>query len=335
MRKLFRSVKQAVSEFVADSCLTSGAALAYYSIFALPPLVVLVFLLVNYAGVSQQAINDAIRSRLGIPTSAQQLQNLTEGQAGGGGAQGGEQQNLQPSQVEDEQQSPSLGTVAEQRTPDLLAGIGSVGKAVGIGILLFTATGLFAQLQTSLNRACGVEPDPEQGGVKLFFMKRLLSLLIIVVAVVLLLASTVLSTLMDTILSYLSSAAPSTLVQRAAVVGDNLLTLFLATLLFALIFKTLPDIDMAWRDLWVGALVTAALFVIGKVLISYYLRTADMGGSWGGAAASLIAVLAWFYYTSLIFLLGAEFTQVWARLYGSGIRAADGARRVRKSEREQ
>ena len=166
-------------------------------------------------------------------------------------------------------------------------------------------------------------------------MKRLLSLLIIVLAIGLLFASTVLSALMGEIVTFFGDAGPTTPMHIAAVILDNLLTLFLATLLFALIFKILPDIDLAWRDTWVGAATTAALIVVGKILIAMYLQRADLGASWGGAAASLIAVLAWFYYSSLIILLGAEFTQVWARQYGKRVAPSEGARRVAKAEQDQ
>jgi membrane protein len=98
-----------------------------------------------------------------------------------------------------------------------------------------------------------------------------------------------------------------------------------ATLLFAAMFKVLPDVKMAWKDVFVGAAFTGLLFVIGKTLIGLYLQHSDLGSGWGDAAASMIGILVWMYYSCLILLFGAELTQVWASEYGRGIQPAPGA----------
>jgi membrane protein len=181
-------------------------------------------------------------------------------------------------------------------------------------------------LQHSLNRAWGVEPDPEHGGIKRFFVKRLLSLGMILVMAFLLLVSLAISPAISAIIRIVQGAGPDVLVRVTSVTLDSLLTLFLTTLLFAAIFKTLPDADIEWSDTWLGSAVTAGLFVLGKALIAVYMQQVTLGASWGSAAESIIAVLAWVYYTSLIVLFGAEFTQAWASRNGHGIRPSEGAR---------
>jgi len=312
MLKLFRAIKQSASEFVADGCMSSGAAIAYYSIFALPPLVLIVFLIVNYAGISQERINESLKARLGIPTLAGQT------------ASGSKNNQNNPTTNNTGQLGSSFGAIAK-RTESQNSGIGTLSGIVGVIILLFTATGLFSELQYALNRAWDVKPDPNQGGIKRFFVKRLLSLGLIALMVVLLLASMIVSTLINEIYSYVRGVVPSALSQVVSFTIDNLITITVATVLFAAVFKFLPDAKMRWRDLWIGAAATALLFVIGKALIAWYLRNANLGASWGGAAGSLIAVLAWFYYTSLILLYGAELTQVWTREFGQGFQPAAGA----------
>jgi membrane protein len=334
MRQVLQCVKQAGSEFLSDGCMSSGAALAYYSIFAIPPLIVMVFLLVSYAGVPQQQINRAIRERLGVPTSAKQLQRFTNTDDTKKKGNNGNSKVTENTDRDEADGQKSLSAIAKQKVPQPISGIGIAGQAVGIVILLFTATGLFTQLQASLNRAWGVEPDRQRGWMKRFFIKRLISLLVIVAAVVLLLVSTVLSTLSGELLAYFRGDTPTTSMQVATLIVDNAWSFALATLLFAVIFKLLPDVQMAWLDIWVGAAATAVFFVVGKTLITSYLQRANLGASWGGAAGSLVAVLAWFYYSSLIVLFGAEFTQVWARRYGKGIAPVESARRVAKTDRE-
>jgi membrane protein len=109
------------------------------------------------------------------------------------------------------------------------------------------------------------------------------------------------------------------------IVLNNLAAFLVAMLLFAAMFKVLPDAEMAWRDVWVGAAMTALLFVIGKALIGWYVQHTDLATGWGSAAASMIGVLVWLYYSCLILLFGAELTQVWASKYGQGIEPSPGA----------
>jgi membrane protein len=206
-----------------------------------------------------------------------------------------------------------------------------VGKILGLLALVFGATGAFAQLQQALNRAWEVKPDPSEGGLMNFLTKRVLSFGMVLTIALLLVVSLAASAL----LSGLFTQVESVLGPVGAVfawIGELLVSLGLFTLLFAAIFKVLPDAEVAWRDVWVGALVTAALFVIGKFLIGFYLGRSNPGEAFG-AAGSVVVILVWLYYTSLILLAGAEFTQVWAKRYGSRIEPDDDAVRVVEEER--
>lgn len=306
MRKLGRAIQNAAWDFLDDDCMSSGAAIAYYTMFSLPPLLVIVFLVAGTAGVSEQQIEQVVQRQLGAPVS-QSLAAPPE---------------------------PRADAEAESAAPwDRQIGIGRLGlasKVVGGLVLLFAATGVFAQLQYALNRAWEVEPDPEQGIVRSFLFKRLLSLGMIVVIAFLLLVSLVVTTLLNEIVAALQGEASGTFWMALGVAVNNAAAWAMATLLFAAMFKILPDAKMWWRDVWIGAAMTGLLFVLGKALIGWYLRYSNIGASWGSAAASVVALLVWVYYSALIVLLGAELTQSWAKQYGHGIEPAKGA--VRKQE---
>jgi membrane protein len=310
--KFFHLIKRAASDFSDDDCMSSGAAIAYYTIFALPPLLVLVFFAANAFGVSRERMARIVNSQIGIPMSA-----------ASGGSSG-----------EEESQEGSLESVAgAAESGAKVSALGPFARIAGIVLLVFSATGVFAQLQYALNRAWEVEPDPKQGGVWAFLFKRVLSLGMIVVLSFLLLVSMVLTTLIDEISGLVIGEDPG---KVGVVIGEllnNGVALFVATLLFAAMFKLLPDAKMRWKDVWVGAFITALLFVIGKTLIGLYLQNSDVGSVWGSAAASMIGMLVWVYYTSLIVLFGAELTQVWANDFGAGIEPARGA--VRKVEEKR
>ncbi len=308
MGKAFQFVKRAAADFTDDDCMSSGAAIAYYTVFSLPPLLVIVILVANWFGVSHAQIDNVIRQQLGVPTTVM---------AGGGEA----------SAENGEKSQSSSGPQAAQLATKTLEGEGSVWtKIIGVAVLVFSATGVFAQLQYTLNRVWEVEPDPAQGGIKAFLMKRIFSLGMVVVIVFLLLVSLVVTTVMEHLVGYVTGGAESGLAVALGVVLNIVMTLLGGTLLFAAMYKVLPDVKMSWRDVWIGAAVTAGLFVVGKTGLGWYLKSADVGSGWGNAAASLVALLVWVYYSSLIVLFGAEVTQVWATEYGQGIQPAAGAK---------
>jgi membrane protein len=208
---------------------------------------------------------------------------------------------------------------------------GLLPTLLGLGALLFGATGAFGQLQKALNRTWGVEPDPDQGGIKTFVTKRLFSFGMILVVAFLLLVSLVISAALSGIGDRLGGFLPSGLSGPVLQALNLAISFGVIVLLFAALFKVLPDAVIAWRSVWVGAAVTAALFVVGKFLIGFYLGRSNPGQAYG-AAGSLAVLLLWVYYSGIILLLGAEFTETWAKHRGEGLRPEPGAVRVRKEK---
>ena len=197
---------------------------------------------------------------------------------------------------------------------------GVTASILGTVTLLIGALGAFNELQNALNRIWDVEPKPIKGWGKRiinFFFKRLLSFSMLLGIGFLLLVSLVLSAGLAAINEYLSAIPQFSnfLLQTL----NLLLSLGLITLLFATIFKFIPDIEISWRNVWLGAGITAIFFTIGKILIGVYLGRSDIGNTFG-AAGSMALILIWVYYSSQILFLGAEFTQVHAKMSGSQIR---------------
>lgn len=290
---LLSLLKQTFGEFIEDDCPSMAAALAYYTVFSLPALLVLVTLLLGTfvdTATIQREITTQIETLIG-PDAAEEVQVMVE--------------------------EASLSTEES----------GTMGLLMGLGLLIFGATGAFAQLQHALNRAWQVAPDPEAGGLKNFIMKRVLSLGMVVSISFLLLVSLVLSTLISALGGQLAPLLPDALSGVFLRILNVLVSLLLFGFLFGAVFKVLPDAEIGWRDVLVGAGVTAALFVLGKFLIGLYLGQSDPGSAFG-AAGSLALILVWIYYSSMILLLGAEFTQVWARRFGDRIQPSPGAVRV-------
>jgi membrane protein len=195
--------------------------------------------------------------------------------------------------------------------------------AMSVGGLLFGATGAFVSLQSALNRAWEVEPDPARGGVKNFLMKRLLSIGMMLVVAFLLLVSLALTAALSAAGGVIFGALPTVVSQ----VLNFLLSFAVITLLFAAMFKVLPDAEVAWRDVWVGAVFTAALFTIGKFAIGFYIGTSNPGNAFG-AAGALAVLFVWIYYAAIIVMLGAEFTQARVKQRGGRIEPEKGAVRV-------
>ena len=186
----------------------------------------------------------------------------------------------------------------------------------------FGATATFAQLQDALNRIWGVKPDPKRNQLHIFVVKRIFSFGIVVSVSFLLLVSLVLSTALAAAASRATTllGAPPSVLQ----IGTSVVGFVLTTVLFAVMYRYLPDARIAWLDVGAGATGSALLFVLGKTVIGIYLGGTNPGSAYG-AAGSLAVVLIWVYYTSMVLLFGAEFTELWAERYGRGVTPERGA----------
>ena len=281
-------LKETFTEWKEDDALQLGASLAYYTIFSLAPLLLVA---ISVAGLvfGREAAQGQIVG---------QIQGLVGRQAG---------EAVQTMIVNANRQ-----------------GSGVLGTIIGIGAILFGATGAFAQLQSSLNKIWEVKPR-EGRGVLGMLHDRLLSFGMVLAIGFLLLVSLVVSAALASLGSFTTGLGPG----MEAVLGavHFVVSLGVIVLLFTLMFRYLPDVHIAWRDAWVGATVTALLFVIGKFLIGFYLGNSAVGSTYG-AAGSLVILLLWIYYASQILFFGAELTQVYARRYGSRIEPDKDAVRV-------
>jgi membrane protein len=198
---------------------------------------------------------------------------------------------------------------------------GMISTVVGIVALVFGAGGVVGQLQSSLNRIWGVTAKPGRG-IWDFVRERFVSLAMVLGVGFLLLVSLVITAILTHLSLYIGI-----LIGGAAVIAyvlDIVVSFGFVTVLFAMIYKFLPDVRIRWTDVWIGAALTSVLFTLGKFLIGFYLGTSGVTSAFG-AAGSLITVLLWVYYSSLIFFFGAEFTQIYASRYGSGVVPADNA----------
>lgn len=292
-------VKRSGKEFFKDEGPRYAAALSYYTVFALGPLLALVLLLAGFIwdpGDVQAAIAFQVRDLLGAEASRE-----------------------------------VLAIVAHK---DPTGGKGPFATIAGLGLLIFGATGAFLELQAALNRAWNVEPDPAKGGIKNFLKKRVFSFGLILGIVFLLIVSLAVTAAVSALSERLAGGLPDTLM----LVLNGVFSFVVITTLFAAMYKVLPDAKIGWREVWVGAVITAVLFVLGKFLIGFYLGRSDPGSAFG-AAGTLAVILIWIYYASHIVLFGAEFTQAWAEKYGAGIRPERGAsktleRKVRERGRD-
>ncbi|MBW3552697.1 MAG: YihY/virulence factor BrkB family protein [Gemmatimonadetes bacterium] len=292
-------VKETFGEFMDDDSPRMAAALSYYTIFSLPPLLILIIMIA------------------GIFIDPQDMQGrVVQQMEGAVGPQGAEQ----------------IRTMIEHANRP--GSGGPLMTILSIGALVFGATGAFSQLQGALNEAWEVEKDPEKSGIVKTAMKRLLSFGMILVIAFLLLVSLILSALLSQAGSFIAGLLPGGLGEAALWAIDLGLSVVVITALFATMFKVLPDAKIAWSDVWQGALATALLFVLGKFLLSLYISRSDPGSAYG-AAGSLAIILVWVYYSAMIFFLGAEFTQVYARQRGGGIQPDDDAVRVIKRTERQ
>ena len=288
-------LKRTVNQWIEDEPFSLAAALSYYTLFSLAPLLIIAISIAGLVFGQEAAQNQVVETIQGLvgQESAQAIQGM----------------------IQNASEKPNAGIVS---------------ALIGIAALLFGAGGVVGQLQTSLNKIWGVEPKPGQG-VWGFLRQRFVSFAMVLAIGFLLLVSLVVSALVSAL-----TAVIGTLFGGAAVVThaiDLVISFVFVTLLFAMIYRFLPDGRIRWKDVWTGAALTSLLFAIGKSLIGLYLGTSGVTSIYG-AAGALITVLLWVYYSSLIFFLGAEFTEVYATEYGSGVVPSERARKADRGGEE-
>ncbi|WP_347157385.1 YihY/virulence factor BrkB family protein [Pontibacter chitinilyticus] len=274
-------LKASVSEFTANNALSLAAALAFNAIFSIPPLLIII---IRAAGFfyGQEAVSGRLADQIST--------------AVGSGAAEGIQSIIENAQV---------------------SGSGGLALWIGIGTLIFASTTFFATLQQSLNTVWNLKVKPTNN-ILYLIRERVFSFGIILSIALLLLVSFVISAAISILSGYLNKLLPDVGVWVIKLV-DFIVSVGLITVLFGLIFKYLPDAIIRWKDTLIGAGVTALLFTIGKFLISWYIGTSDPGSAYG-AAGSIIIILIWIYYSSMIVLFGAEFTQQYANRFGQHVR---------------
>ena len=267
--------KDAAGGFFNDKALTLGASLAYYTIFSLAPLLIITIAVAGWI--------------FGAKSSAIEVYSAFGSLVGKTGAE-------------------SIQAIVESANKEQSTGI--LSSVIGVLVLAAGASGVFGQLQDSLNLIWRVQPIPGRT-VATILRQRVLSLSMVIVIAFLLLTSLLLTAVLSAIGKYFGGPAPlqSVPLQIANFIGSFLVT----TLLFAAIFKILPDVNLLWGDVWRGSLITALLFTVGKAVIGWYLARGSVVSSFG-AAGSLIGVIIWVYYSSLILFLGAEITRAYVKL---------------------
>jgi membrane protein len=278
LRTAYRLLKDTASVWIDDKAPSRGAALAYYSMFAIAPIVIL----------------------------AVSLAGLVYGEAA---AQGKVAEQIQG----------IVGRDVAAAIESLVANAGdkkssAVAALISLGVALFGAATLFGELQDTLNTFWKVTPRPGRSIVNVV-RERAFSFAMVLAAGGLLLASLAVSTALNFIAGYLTpESLPGGVELWKAL--NWLVSLAFLTFLFALIFKVVPDVHIAWRDVWAGAALTALLFTLGKYLLALYLTRTGVASAYG-AAGSLAVTLVWVYYSAQIVLFGAEFSRVCARCRGS------------------
>jgi membrane protein len=275
----FSLLKETFKDWNEDKASRLAAALAYYAAFAIAPLLLIA---ISIAGLvfGEEAARGAIST---------QLQGLLGADA-----------------------AATVETAIENSSDP---GLGSLSAIIGLALLIWSASNLFAQLQEALNTIWEVQPKPGQG-ILATLKKRFLSMTMVLGIGFLLLVSLVLSAALSIVGNFFSGVLPGG--EALWQVVNFVVSFAVITLLFAAIYKVLPDVEIQWRDVWIGAAVTAFLFTVGRFLIGLYMGYSSVGSTFG-AAGSLLVLLVWIYYAAQILFFGAEFTQVYARRFGSRI----------------
>jgi membrane protein len=286
IKNIFSLFKETYQEWNAKEPFELSAVIAYYAIFSLPGLLIIV---IGIAGFffGEQAVKGEV---------ANQISKMLGKEAANG---------IQEMIVNSYKSNSSL-----------------MATIIGVATLLFGATGVFFQLQKSLNKLWNVKADPK-AGIKKLILDRATSFGIILALGFLLLVSLVLTTILSVLSNWISHVFPEFMLVLFIVL-NFIVSFGFITVLFALIFKVLPDVKIRWKPVWIGSIVTAVLFEIGRFALEIYFAKANPGSTYG-AAGSVILILLWVSYSCMMLFFGAEFTQVYARRSGDRIEPSENA----------
>ena len=297
LKNIWTFIKEAVTKFTADGAFTWAAAISYYTIFSLPP-ILLVILYTTTLFYDEQSIREAIFGQIGSligPKGASQLSKTVD----------------------------AMGVFQQEWW----------ASAIGIGGMLLTSTTVFITLQNALNHVFKVKPQPNQAGWFKMIRDRLLSFTVLLGIAFILLVSLVIDAIISRFGDLLSQRFPDVsilLVNLASII----VPIAIITVLFALLFKYLPDAAIPWKLTWRGAIITAILFAIGKNAIGYYIGQSQTANLYE-AAGSILVIMLWVFYASLIFLFGAVITAIYVEQRSrQGIEPADYAVKVEEQEVE-
>jgi len=296
MANTWKIFKESVTEFLNDNCIKLSASLSYYTIFALGPTLIII---ISFAGIFLG--RDAVEGRLynEIKTligssAALQIQNIIA--------------NIQQSQKS------------------------VIAAVIGVVLMILGATGVFTEIQGSINYIWSIRAKPKKGWLK-FIVNRLISFSLVISCGFILLVSLLINALLELLSEQLQRYFKSITIVTVYVL-NTVLIFAIITCLFAIIFKVLPDAKIRWKDSLIGAAFTALLFMGGKFLISLYIGKSNVGLAYG-AAGSIIVILVWVYYSSLILYFGAEFTKVYSIRHGTGIKPIETAVFIVKHEAKE
>jgi membrane protein len=290
---IFGLARDSFKDWSEDKASRLGAALAYYTIFSIGPLLLITVAIASivFSDAKEQIVGtvSAVVGKEGGDVIRSTIDNANKG------------------------------------------GANIIATIIGIVTLLLGASGVFGQLKDALNTIWEVKPKPDQG-ILATLKDRFLSFTMVLGTGFLLLVSLVINAGVAALAVFLKNILPG-----GDIFGQILsmvLTFGVITVVFALLFKYLPDVEIAWSDVWIGAAISALLFGLGQFALGLYLQFGNVGSAFG-AAGSLVVVLVWIYYSAQIFLLGAEFTQVYTNKFGSRVRPAENAEFVTEEQRAQ
>ena len=280
LRNIWELIKDAGNGFVNDKVIKLSGSLAYFTVFSIGPMLIVIIYFADIF-LRREAIEGTVYRQLGGfvgPSAALQIQEIIKNAS--------------------------------------LSGKTNVTAIIGFITLFIGATGVFSEIQDSINSIWNLKPKPKKGWLKMI-INRLISFSVVISLGFILLVSLLVNGVIEGLMERLQQQFPRMTVQLVYLF-NLFLTFVVTTSLFAIIFKVLPDAIIKWKDVFVGAVVTAILFMLGKFGITFYIGKSNIGDAYG-AAGSLVVLLLWVYYSSLILYFGAEFTKAYAVKFGKRI----------------